>query len=205
MGKFGICWGYCRKKNSSSFGGFKKMTLTWSKKYNFPQWEISELNRIHPILVHVHKTEISVWIFEAIIAIESEFYQLKVAVKVLKGGWIKLCDCAISNYHPCHQLMMMMIMKRERRIMMMEMIAGRLRRLRLAVRTQARSQTQQVAQSILISNHLLSISDCCNIIMQITIIFPLQIKVANCSLMGGFIYMCGVCLRCPIPIVVDSF
>ena len=30
-------------------------------------------------------------------------------------------------------------------------------------------------------------------------------KSCHYSLMGGFIYMCGVCLRCPIPIVVDSF
>ena len=67
----------------------------------------------------------------------------------------------------------------------MEMIAGRLRRLRLVVRTQARSQTQQVAQSILISNHLLSISDCCNIIMHITITFSLQIKVVKDSKCQG--------------------
>ena len=87
----------------------------------------------------------------------------------------------------------------------MEMIAGRLRRLRLVVRTPTRSQTQQVAQSILISNHLLSISDCCNIIMHITITFSLQMKVANCRLKGGFIYMRGVFIRCPTPILVDFF
>ena len=83
----------------------------------------------------------------------------------------------------------------------MEMIAGRLRRLRLVVRTPTRSKTQQAAQSILISNHLLSISDCCSIILHITFTFFLQIKVAITASWGASFICVVYVLDAPFPLL----